>query len=155
MLTYVIMCTVYCTMYLLTVNHRYIPWQCSVWMNGHISCYPRRRAGSEEVYVARQEEVREQEARQRLQHEEDELVRREIQIMAQAKTTFYLSLLQCPWSFWHRNSFFHFPGSNVFECRLLWRMNYSGTGGSVALRWTSSTRTGSQQRLRTFWGNSW
>ena len=86
-------------MYLLTVNHRYIPWQCSVWMNGYISCYPRRRAGSEEVYVARQEEVREQEARQRLQHEEDELVRREIQIMAQAKTTFYLSLLLCPWSF--------------------------------------------------------
>ena len=111
MLTYVIMCTVYCTMYLLTVDHRYIPWQCSVWMNGHISCYPRRRAGSEEVYVARQEEVREQEARQRLQHEEDELVRREIQIMAQAKTTFYLSLLLCPWSFWHRNSFGFFPFS--------------------------------------------
>jgi hypothetical protein len=39
--------------------------------------YFRRRAGSEEVYIARQEEVREQEVRHRLQQEEEELVRRE------------------------------------------------------------------------------
>jgi hypothetical protein len=41
--------------------------------------FDRRGTGSEEVYIARQEEVREEEVRQRLQHEEEQLVRREIQ----------------------------------------------------------------------------